>query len=84
MHTHVLRLGRRIAIAIAGGLLVLAGLVLSVPLVPGPGLAVIILGLAVLSLEFERPRRWLAWLKARGIQMKERVLAARARHRGGS
>ncbi len=81
MHTHVLRAGRRIAIAVAGGLVMLVGLVLAVPLVPGPGLALMFLGLAILSLEFERPRMWLARLKARGIQLKERVVEARERRR---
>ncbi len=71
-----MRLGRRIAVAILGGLLVLAGVVLSLPLVPGPGFAVILLGLGLLSLEFERPRVWLAWLKQRF-----RKLAARVRNR---
>jgi hypothetical protein len=69
----VMRLGRRIGIAILGGLLILAGAVLSLPLVPGPGFAVILLGLGVLSLEFERPRRWLAWLKQRFRKLADRV-----------
>ena len=69
----VMRLGRRIAIAILGGLLILAGVVLSLPLVPGPGFAVILLGLGVLSLEFERPRHWLAWLKQRFRKLADRV-----------
>ena len=29
---------------------------------PGPAIVVIPLGLGILSLEFERPRVWLAWL----------------------
>jgi uncharacterized protein (TIGR02611 family) len=65
-----MRLGRRIGIAIAGGLVVLIGVVLAVPLIPGPGLLVVLLGLAILSLEFERPREWLAWLKARMGKLK--------------
>lgn len=81
MHTHVLRLGRRIAIAIVGGTVMLAGAVLAVPLVPGPGLAVMLLGLAILSLEFELPRRWLARLKARGVELKGRFQQAHARRR---
>jgi hypothetical protein len=73
----VLRLGRRIGIAIAGGLVVAAGLVLSMPLVPGPGILVIALGLGILSLEFERPRVWLAAIKSR-----LRALADKVRHKG--
>jgi hypothetical protein len=68
-----MRLGRRVGIGIAGGLVVVAGLVLSVPLVPGPGFVVVLLGLGILSLEFERPRVWLARIKARALQLKDRV-----------
>ncbi len=79
MHREVLRLGRRIGIAIAGGLLILIGFVLSMPLIPGPGVAVMLLGLGVLSLEFERPRHWLAVLKARGRAIKDRFIRKRSR-----
>jgi hypothetical protein len=66
----LLRLGRRIGIAIAGGAVIAAGAALLV--LPGPGLLVIALGLGILSLEFERPRLWLARLKARGVELKHR------------
>ncbi len=72
-----LRWGRRVGIAIAGGVVVLAGAVLSLPLVPGPGVAIIILGLAILSLEFERPRLWLQWLKERGARLVKKVKSRR-------
>jgi hypothetical protein len=74
-----MRLGRRIAIAVAGGAVVLVGAILAMPLVPGPGIPLILLGLGILSLEFERPRIWLAHLKARGVQLKERLKARRSR-----
>lgn len=70
---HVMRLGRRIGIAIAGGLVVAAGLVLAMPLIPGPGFLVVALGLGILSLEFERPRLWLAALKRRFRDLAHRV-----------
>lgn len=70
-----MRLGRRIGIAIVGGLVLLAGVVM-VPL-PGPGWGTIVLGLFILSQEFERPRIWLAQLKARGVALKQRILARR-------
>lgn len=79
MHRHVMRLGRRIGIAIAGGLVIAAGIVL-LPL-PGPGSAVILVGLGILSLEFEKPRVWLAHLKAKGVQMKESILGKRSGRR---
>lgn len=69
----MLRLGRRIGIAIAGGLVVAAGLVLSMPLVPGPGILVMALGLGILSLEFERPRVWLAAIKRRLREVADKV-----------
>jgi hypothetical protein len=83
VHLQVLRLGKRIAIAIAGGLVVILGVIMALPLVPGPGLAVIVLGLAILSMEFERPRIWLARLKARGVELKERLQAKRSQRRDG-
>ncbi len=76
----VLRLGRRIGIAIAGGAVIAAGGALLV--LPGPGLVVIALGLGILSLEFERPRVWLATLKARGGDLKHRYDKRRSRGKG--
>ena len=73
---HVMRLGRRIGIAIAGGLVIAAGTAMLV--LPGPGILVIALGLAILSLEFERPRVWLARLKAKGAALKQRLLTKRS------
>lgn len=81
MRSQVLRLGRRIAIGFAGGGVVMVGAVLSLPLVPGPGVVVMVLGLGILSLEFERPRTWLDRMKAKGVQLKDGVLAARERRR---
>ena len=53
MLNHTIRLSR----IIVGVILVLVGIVLSLPLVPGPGLLVVFLGLSVLSGEFEWARR---------------------------
>lgn len=80
----MLRFSKRIGIAIGGGSLAIAGLVLAVPLVPGPGLAVLLLGLAILSLEFERPRRWLARIKAGGVAARHRLRDRLARRCGRS
>lgn len=57
----MLRWGKRIAIAILGGLVLLVGILMIV--LPGPALVVIPLGLGILSLEFERPRIWLLQLR---------------------
>lgn len=83
MHAQALRLGKRIAIGFAGGAIIIIGLVLSVPFVPGPGLAIVLLGLAILSLEFEKPRVWLAQLKARGHQLREHFKARWSRRGDG-
>jgi len=80
MHHHVLRIGKRVAIGIAGGVVILVGIVM-LPL-PGPGTVVIVLGLAILSLEFERPRIWMEHLKARGVALKKRVEERRLKRRG--
>lgn len=77
MHKHVLRLGKRVGIAIAGGLVTAAGAAMLV--LPGPGLLAIALGLGILSLEFERPRAWLARLKAKGVELKHRLDEKRSR-----
>ena len=77
MHQMVLRLGRRIAIAVAGMAVIVAGAAMLV--LPGPGALTILLGLGILSLEFERPRVWLAQLKARGVALKDRFEKRRSR-----
>lgn len=56
------RLARRIVIAVIGGTVVIAGIVMLVT--PGPALVVIPLGLAILALEFAWARHWLQRLKA--------------------
>ena len=59
----------RIAVATLGFLVILAGLVLSLPLVPGPGILVIALGLAILALEFA----WAERLLERAVNELERA-----------
>jgi uncharacterized protein (TIGR02611 family) len=49
----------RIAVVILGVLIVCAGIVMSGPGVPGPGIAVILIGLGFLALEFDRAERLL-------------------------
>jgi uncharacterized membrane protein YbaN (DUF454 family) len=78
MNQHVLRFGRQVAIAIAGGVILVAGLVLAVlPVLPG--FPLILLGLGILSLEFERPRAALVRAREWGKQVKQRFEARRAR-----
>jgi hypothetical protein len=73
MQQQAMRLGRRIGIAVAGGTVTAAGVAgLALPVMPG--MVLIVVGLGILSLEFEKPRIWLAHLKARGVQVKDRIL----------
>jgi uncharacterized protein (TIGR02611 family) len=79
--TQALRLGRRIGIAIIGSAVVAVGVAMIV--LPGPAIVVIPLGLGILSLEFERPRVMLAWIKARALRLRQeatlRLQARRSR-----
>jgi uncharacterized protein (TIGR02611 family) len=74
----------RAAIVAAGILIVCAGIVMSGPGVPGPGIVTIIFGLTFLALEFDRAERWLerviiwgdrAAERAEQTTTKQRVLA---------
>ena len=58
---------RRIAVSIVGGTVLLIGIAMLV--LPGPGLVVIPLGLAILGLEFAWARVWLRRVKARTAVM---------------
>ncbi len=79
MRRHVLRLVRRIGIAIGGGAVILAGVAMLV--LPGPGILTIALGLAILSLEFEWSRVWLQRMKDKGVELKHRFDEKRGRPR---
>ena len=74
----------RIAIVIVGVLIVLTGGALSAPGVPGPGIAVILIGLGFLALEFDWAERlleraiiWADGVKDRAEETspKQRILA---------
>jgi len=58
------KIARRIAIGIVGGTILLLGIAMLV--MPGPGLVVIPIGLAILGLEFAWARLWLKKVR-RGI-----------------
>ncbi|MEO7386573.1 MAG: PGPGW domain-containing protein [Gammaproteobacteria bacterium] len=51
------KLARRIVIGVIGGTILLGGTVMLVT--PGPGVAIILVGLAVLALEFTWAKLWL-------------------------
>jgi drug/metabolite transporter (DMT)-like permease len=58
------RAARRIAIAVIGATVVLAGIAMLV--LPGPGILTIIGGLMVLGVEFAFARRWVDRIKKKG------------------
>ena len=63
----------RIGFGIAGTLILLAGIILSLPLVPGPGLPLVAVGLAMLALEFAWAERLLRRIAHRIDQVEERI-----------
>lgn len=65
----------RIAFGIAGSCVLLAGVVLSLPFVPGPGLLLVAIGLGMLALEFA----WAERLLERALHQLERTADRAAR-----
>ncbi len=63
----------RIAIVILGVLVVLAGIVMSGPGVPGPGIVTILIGLGFLALEFDWAERWMERVIIWGDRAAERA-----------
>lgn len=63
----------RAAIVVLGVLIVLAGIVMSGPGVPGPGIATILIGLGFLALEFDWAERMLERVIIWGDQVKDRA-----------
>lgn len=66
----------RVVVALVGGLVVLLGLGLSLPGVPGPGLLLIALGLGILALEFDRAERLLERIIDRVEAAREKTSTA--------
>lgn len=54
---------RKVYRTVLGFLLIFIGLILSIPLVPGPGFVVIALGIVVLSEHFTWAKRLVDWAK---------------------
>ena len=71
----LMRNGKRIAVSVVGVALVLAGLVMLV--LPGPGILVVIAGLALLATEYVWAQRMLNYARRRGREAKDRVLRRR-------
>ena len=66
------RSGKRIAVTVAGFAVLIAGIAMLV--LPGPGVVVILAGLAILATEYAWAERMLAEAKRRAIQAKDVVL----------
>jgi uncharacterized protein (TIGR02611 family) len=62
---------RRGVVFVVGVVLILAGVVML--FVPGPGIAAMLLGLAVLATEFRWARRLLAWARAKALELRDRA-----------
>jgi uncharacterized protein (TIGR02611 family) len=71
----------RIAIVVLGLLIVGAGVALSAPGVPGPGFAVILIGLGFLALEFDWAERLLERAIVWGDRAKDRAEQTSTRQR---
>jgi uncharacterized protein (TIGR02611 family) len=72
------RSARRVAVAVVGATLVVVGLGLLV--LPGPGIVVVLAGLAVLGTEFAWAKRALSLTREKAVQMGR--VARRLRPRG--
>ncbi|MBN1530076.1 MAG: hypothetical protein JW895_13520 [Thermoleophilaceae bacterium] len=71
----------RAGVVVLGGFLVLAGIVMSGPGVPGPGIATIVVGLAFLALEFDRAERLLERVIVWGERAAQRAERTTPRQR---
>jgi uncharacterized protein (TIGR02611 family) len=56
-----------------GFLVLIVGIILAIPGVPGPGIAVMIVGLMILSDHFHWARRMLDWAKKKAEQVREKI-----------
>ncbi len=73
------KLARRIAIAVVGSTVLVLGLLMLVT--PGPGIVVIPIGLAILSIEFTWARLWLRRVRRSISEMNSNARAERAADR---
>lgn len=66
----------RLAVVVAGVLVIVAGLALSLPGVPGPGILLVLVGLGLLALEFDRAERLLERILGRVEGVADQALDA--------
>lgn len=72
-------LTKRVSITVLGVLLVIAGLILSLPLVPGPGILVLVIGLAVLGSEYDWASDAMHWAKDYYQRTRKRIKERKSR-----
>jgi uncharacterized protein (TIGR02611 family) len=72
---------QRIGIVILGILVVIAGIILTLPGVPGPGIVTILFGLGFLALEFDWAERWMERVIVWGDRAAERAEHSTTRQR---
>jgi uncharacterized protein (TIGR02611 family) len=72
-------LTKRISVTVLGSLLVIAGLILSLPLVPGPGILVLVIGLAVLGSEYDWASDTMHWAKDYYQRTRNRIRERKSR-----
>ena len=63
----------RVSFGAVGGFLILIGLLLTLPGVPGPGLLIVAVGLGMLALEFDRAERLLERVLGRLDRISEQA-----------
>lgn len=63
----------RTLVGVVGSAVILAGIGISLPGIPGPGFLVILAGLALLATEFSTPRRLLRYLREKVRRRKPPV-----------
>ncbi|CAN5311717.1 hypothetical protein BH20ACT22_BH20ACT22_05360 [soil metagenome] len=73
------RRSRRIVVTLLGVVLTIVGVVLAVPLVPGPGLLVLIGGVALLASEYDWAKDALNWAQDKSRGSKQRFKERRRR-----
>ncbi|MGC8793187.1 MAG: PGPGW domain-containing protein [Bryobacteraceae bacterium] len=64
---------RRLVRIVVGFLMVVAGLIMALPGVPGPGLLTALGGLVILSEHFRWARRLLGWLKKQAVRARDKA-----------
>jgi tellurite resistance protein TerC len=76
-HSARYRFALRVVRTVMGFTVILVGLVLTIPGIPGPGLLIVIGGLAILATEYMWARRYLNKVKEGGEKLKFIFLPSR-------